>query len=435
MTWNDEEQPFGYQAVRALFERMAAAMSSDEDNDINAADKEAAESSDELPVRESSHTVSSLPRLSLALPPFAPDTAGAAAVLYPLGGMTVIVDAGGCAGNICGFDEPRWQEDAEPSAVFSAGLRDMDAIMGRDANLVAKIREAAAELTVSFVGLVSTPVPAIIATDFRAVCRMVEKETGLPTIAVRTDGTRLYDRGASAACDALVQKFTAPIPHDAMRTGLGVLGLTPLDFSREERASLHALLGREDTPIRFFDRLDDFREAARLKELLVVSPAGLKAARRLQRQWGIPIRAELPPAFIHEAFSAVLSRLAALLQDGQQREILIVHQQVLANGLRLAICQRFPALPAGAVTVGSFFLLDRELQWEGDLHFRGEQDFHAYLQAHPDAIVIGDALLARAVPEPFGGTLLDLPHFALSGRKAPMHPSRTLEYAKNSISN
>lgn len=431
VTWNDEEQPFGYQAVRALFERMAAAMS----GDAAEADRMASDGSSEVAAHEKPHTVSSLPRLSLALPPFAPDTAGAAAVLYPLGGMTVIVDAGGCAGNICGFDEPRWQEDAEPSAVFSAGLRDMDAIMGRDANLVAKIREAAAELTVSFVGLVSTPVPAIIATDFRALCRMVEKETGLPAIAVRTDGTRLYDRGASAACDALVQKFTAPRPPDAPRTGLGVLGLTPLDFSREERASLHALLGREDTPIHFFDRLDDFREAARLKELLVVSPTGLKAARRLQRQWSIPIRAELPPAFIHEAFSTVLSRLAALLQDGQPREVLIVHQQILANGLRRAICQRFPALSTSAVTVGSFFALDRALQQEGDLHFRGEQDFHAYLQAHPDAIVIGDALLARAVPEPFGGTLLDLPHFALSSRKAPMHPSRTLEYAKNSISN
>ena len=430
VTWNDDEQPFGYQAVRALFERMAEAMSGDADE----AGRMASDGSSEVAEHEKGHTVSSLPRLSLALPPFAPDTAGAA-VLYPLGGMTVIVDAGGCAGNICGFDEPRWQEDAEPSAVFSAGLRDMDAIMGRDANLVAKIREAAAELTVSFVGLVSTPVPAIIATDFRAICHMVEKETRLPAIAVRTDGTRLYDRGASAAYDALVQKFTAPRPHDAMRTGLGVLGLTPLDFSREERASLHALLSREDTPIRFFDRLDDFREAARLKELLVVSPTGLKAARRLQRQWGIPIRAELPPAFIYEAFSAVLSRLAALLQDGQPREVLIVHQQILANGLRRAICQRFPALPAAAVTVGSFFALDRALQWEGDLHFRDERDFHACLQAHPDAIVIGDALLARAVPEPFGGTLLDLPHFALSGRKAPMHPSRTLEYAKNSISN
>lgn len=436
VTWNDEEQPFGYQAVRALFERMAEAMS----GDAAEAGRMASDGSSEVAEHEKPHTVSSLPRLSLALPPFAPDTAGAAAVLYPLGGMTVIADAGGCAGNICGFDEPRWQEDAEPSAVFSAGLRDMDAIMGRDANLVAKIREAAAELTVSFVGLVSTPVPAIIATDFRAVCRMVEKETRVPAIAVRTDGTRLYDRGASAAYDALVQKFTAPRPSDAMRTGLGVLGLTPLDFSRAESASLRALLGGEEadtagTPVRFFDRLDDFREAARLKELLVVSPTGLRAARRLQRQWGIPIRTELPPAFIHEAFSAVLSRLAALLRDRQPREVLIVHQQILANGLRRAICQRFPALPAAAVTVGSFFALDRALQREGDLHFRGEQDFHAYLQAHPDAIVIGDALLARAVPEPFGGTLLDLPHFALSGRKAPMHPSRTLAYAKNSISN
>ncbi|MCH3958424.1 MAG: hypothetical protein LKE51_02400 [Selenomonas sp.] len=48
--------------------------------------------------------------LRLYLPPFAPDTSGAASVFYPAGGMVVIIDAGGCAGNICGFDEPRWQK-------------------------------------------------------------------------------------------------------------------------------------------------------------------------------------------------------------------------------------------------------------------------------------------------------------------------------------
>ncbi|MDO4953367.1 MAG: hypothetical protein Q4E34_06045, partial [Synergistaceae bacterium] len=53
--------------------------------------------------------------------PFAPDQSGATAVLFSLGGITVICDAGGCAGNICGFDEPRWF--TEKSAVFSAGLR------------------------------------------------------------------------------------------------------------------------------------------------------------------------------------------------------------------------------------------------------------------------------------------------------------------------
>lgn len=71
------------------------------------------------------------------LTPFAPDQSGAVSVLYELGGIVVIVDAGGCAGNICGFDEPRWSETR--SAIFSAGLRDMDAIMGRDKLLVKRL--------------------------------------------------------------------------------------------------------------------------------------------------------------------------------------------------------------------------------------------------------------------------------------------------------
>ena len=68
--------------------------------------------------------------LRKVLTPFAPDQSGASGVLYSMGAMIVIIDAGGCTGNVCGFDEPRWHETR--SAVFSAGLRDMDAILGRD---------------------------------------------------------------------------------------------------------------------------------------------------------------------------------------------------------------------------------------------------------------------------------------------------------------
>ena len=39
------------------------------------------------------------------LTPFAPDQSGAVSVLYEFGGIIVICDAGGCTGNICGFDE------------------------------------------------------------------------------------------------------------------------------------------------------------------------------------------------------------------------------------------------------------------------------------------------------------------------------------------
>lgn len=106
--------------------------------------------------------------------PFAPDQSGAAAVLYGLGGIVVICDAGGCAGNICGFDEPRWFS-GNKSAVFSAGLRDMDAILGRDDRLVHKLCTAAQEIDASFAAIVGTPVPAVIATDYTGLRRVAEK--------------------------------------------------------------------------------------------------------------------------------------------------------------------------------------------------------------------------------------------------------------------
>ena len=112
--------------------------------------------------------------LRLYLPPFAPDTAGAASVAFPTGGLSVIIDAGGCAGNICGFDEPRWFESK--SAIFSAGLRDMDAILGRDDRLVKKIAMACEKIEGAFIAVIGTPVPAVIGTDYKALKKMIKKK-------------------------------------------------------------------------------------------------------------------------------------------------------------------------------------------------------------------------------------------------------------------
>ena len=169
------------------------------------------------------------------LSPFAPDQSGASAVLYELGGLIVICDAGGCAGNVCGFDEPRWF--SRKSAIFSAGLRDMDAILGRDDRLISKLSDAAAELNVAFAALISTPVPAVIATDFRALRRMGEKRTGLPVLAVEAKGTGDYDVGEE---DAYLQLFrTFATERISAEPGtLGVLGATPLELSRADAHSV-----------------------------------------------------------------------------------------------------------------------------------------------------------------------------------------------------
>ena len=116
------------------------------------------------------------------LTPFAPDQSGAVSVLFELGGIVVICDAGGCTGNVCGFDEPRWFE--QKSAIFSAGLRDMDAILGRDDRLVAKLAGVVQKIDATFVAVIGTPVPAGIATDYLALKRMSEKKIKLPMRAV-----------------------------------------------------------------------------------------------------------------------------------------------------------------------------------------------------------------------------------------------------------
>ena len=92
--------------------------------------------------------------------PFAPDQSRAGAVLYGLGGIIVVCDAGFCAGNICGFDEPRWF--SQKSAVFSAGLRDMDAILGRDDRLVDKLASVVKDIEADFAAIIGTPVRPLL---------------------------------------------------------------------------------------------------------------------------------------------------------------------------------------------------------------------------------------------------------------------------------
>lgn len=171
------------------------------------------------------------------LSPFAPDQSGAAAVLYGLGGIVVICDAGGCAGNICGFDEPRWFS-GKRSAVFSAGLRDMDAILGRDDLLVRKVCAAAETVNAAFVALVGTPVPAVIGTDFKALCRMISRTLNIPALAVPTTGIGYYDDGMQAAYNALLPVLAQP-ETVVERGRAGVLGAVPLEMaSPDEQQAL-----------------------------------------------------------------------------------------------------------------------------------------------------------------------------------------------------
>ena len=358
------------------------------------------------------------------LSPFAPDQSGACGVLYELGGLIVICDAGGCAGNICGFDEPRWF--TKRSAVFSAGLRDMDAIMGRDDKLIAKLASAQESLNCNFTAIVATPVPAVIATDMKALKRMAEKKTGVPCITVNAIGTRYYDEGESEAWDQLFREFAgkdAETDAPEMQSGteaavVGVIGATPLETGYSSEAPLKEGLRRygiEDSVIYGVGTdLDAVRAAGTVKKNLVVSAAGIKAAEYLKEKFGTPYEVGYP--FIPES---VLAEVKTASEKGSLGKTLIIGSQFAANELRNIIGE------GSNVNCATFFMSDKNYEAEGDRRLAGEDElWKLVLDSDYDTIIADDDIKRLLDAAGYKGAFISFPHFAISGR--PLDEGKTL---------
>lgn len=335
------------------------------------------------------------------LSPFAPDQSGAVAALYTYGGIIVICDAGGCTGNICGFDEPRWF--GNKSAVFSAGLRDMDAILGRDDRLVEKLKSAADQLGGSFAAIIGTPVPAVIATDYKALKRMAEKKCGLPVLALECTGTHLYDAGAEKAYLELFRTFAGNEPAE---NAVGILGLIPLDVNMlevKDRLDSHYQAQGFQRVLCYGmgDGLETLKNAGSVSKNIVVSPAALKTAKYLNETFGTPYEVEYP--LLEKELSEQLSTLSG-------KRVLVIHQQVMANEIRKELRK------AGAedVTCGTWFMKHPELSEAEDIHFETENAFIDYVMDGNFDAVIADHMFRRALKD-YSGSFIDCDHFAVSG--------------------
>ena len=336
------------------------------------------------------------------LTPFAPDQSGAVSVLYELGGIIVICDAGGCTGNVCGFDEPRWFE--RKSAVFSAGLRDMDAILGRDDRLVAKLVDAAEKVEAGFAAVIGTPVPAVIGTDYQALKRMCEKKTDLPVLAVNTDGMELYDGGERKAYLELFKVFAREkLPVETGR--VGILGMTPQDVSDLKAADKlrekFRERGQRAICYGMGDGLDEVKKASSVEKNIVVSPAALECARYLEKTFGTPYEVGYP--LVEE-----------LVPDMEYagKKILIVQQQVMAGSIRAELRKRGGD---GKITVASWFSMEKDLLEEGDVSLRDEEDYMDLVEKGRYDVIFADPCMKR-MAKTFSGVFVDAVHFAVSGK-------------------
>lgn len=347
------------------------------------------------------------------LSPFTPDQSGAESVLFESGGIIIICDAGGCAGNVCGFDEPRFQSGR--GAVFSACLRDMDAIMGRDDRLIEKTGDALAYVPgARFIAYIGTPVPSVIGTDFRALKRMAEKKFGIPVITCATNGMDSYDKGEIKAYRALIDTFAADKPCRKAPAGgasrfAGIWGATPLELAAPDSAQLLrkrcASDGLDAVTYGMDSTIDDMMHCGDAEVNYAVSPAGLSAVRYLNEKFGTPYRIA-PPA----GFDGMCSP-GGCIADGP---VLVIHQQFMADGVRSALRKAY-GKDAVSADVATFFEFDSEHAEPGDCALSGEDDLARLAESRGYRTIVADPLIMRALPD-FTGTAVPFPHFAVSGQ-------------------
>lgn len=348
---------------------------------------------------------------------YAADISGICSAMYELGGMTVMHDASGCNSTYNTHDEPRWYD--MDSLVFISALSETEAILGDDGKLIDDTVTAAKELHPRFITLGGTPIPMMTGVDFPAVARKVERETGIPTFGLNTDGMHSYIRGASRAFAALASRMCEDTPKTS-QLSVNLLGATPLDFSingtiQAMRQALEAQ-GIEVHAIWAMDtQFEKIVTSAAAHVNLVISACGLKAAKILQERFGTPYVIGTPcgtkfTAKIIQAIkeTAADGQIRNFLKDFPDAKTFIIGESITALSLANALYDE--------TGEGAFVLCavdaEEELLSQGCIPARDETELIPYLEKAQT--IIADPMYRPICPKT--AHFVNLPHEGFSGR-------------------
>lgn len=399
-------------------------------------------------------------RINRILPVYAADISGVCSALYELGGMTVMHDASGCNSTYTTHDEPRWY--SMDSMVYISALSELEAVMGDDGKLVRDIVDAAENLHPEFICIGGTPIPMMMGTDFKGIARMIEEQTGIPTIGIPTNGMHSYVRGAGEALRRIAMRFCPPREEleeykEADGIKVNILGVTPLDFSLTGNvAGIKGFLKAQGMEIiscwAMESSLGELGKAGQADVNLVVSGVGLPVARQLREMYGTPYVTGTPVGRRTALRLADLLRLSAGTGENQSlfgggghmvktnqesgintseqtirpsvypaipglpdklwgERILLIGEQVTAGSLRCSLRE-----DSGASEVNVLCPLEgeAELAEEGDVLAWDEDEVISEINGH--TVVIADPLYRMVCREESGIVFVDFPHEACSGR-------------------
>ena len=365
------------------------------------------------------------------IPIYTADVSGVCSALYELGGMTVMHDPSGCNSTYNTHDEIRWYD--QDSLIFISGLTEIDAIMGNDRKFIDDIEHAARELHPKFIALAGSPIPFMNGTDFPAIARVIETETGIPTFSVPTNGMNDYIYGAGIALEQIARRFVKEPDRQKKDRfpvrSVNLLGVTPLDFGPQEnverlKENLKEYGWNVLSTWAMGDDLETLQKAGEATVSLVISAVGLRAAEVLRETYKIPYVIGTPNQWLAEdisnALETAITRYAAVTQQSdpaafylknrmqQKAEITLIGEPVTMGSLAAGIEKKYGhSARVFCPLKGCETLLGKK-----DKAVFGEE---AMEEALKDArIIVADPLYRPVCPK--DSIFYELPHVAFSGR-------------------
>ena len=277
------------------------------------------------------------------IPVYTADVSGVCSALYELGGMTVMHDPSGCNSTYNTHDEIRWYD--QDSLIFISGLTEIDAIMGNDRKFIDDIEYAARELHPKFIALAGSPIPFMNGTDFPAIARVIETETGIPAFSVPTNGMNDYVYGAGIALEEIAKRFVREPDRqenrDPSSRTVNLLGVTPLDFGPQKNAeTLKENLQKYGWQVMSVwamgDDLKTLQRSAEADVNLVVSAVGLRVAKILWEKYKIPYVIGTPNEWLAEDISnaletTIMRHAAAIQQSATAQQATVIEQSVVVQ--------------------------------------------------------------------------------------------------------
>ena len=371
------------------------------------------------------------------IPIYTADVSGVCSALYELGGMTVMHDPSGCNSTYNTHDEIRWYD--QDSLIFISGLTEIDAIMGNDRKFIDDIKHAARELHPKFLALAGSPIPFMNGTDFPAIARVIETETGIPAFSVPTNGMHDYIYGAGIALEQIARRFVKKPARQEKEAvfsrSVNLLGVTPLDFGPQENVeTLKENLKKYGWNILatwvMGDDLETLQKSGKADVNLVVSAVGLRAAKFLWETYKIPYVIGTPNQWLAEDISNSLET-EVIQQSASEQHSTIAHQaEPTVVYLQNRILQDAGITLIGEpVTMGSLAAgIEKKygraarvfcplkgcetLLGKKDKVVFGEEAMEEALK--DSKIIVADPLYRPICPK--DSTFYELPHVAFSGR-------------------